>query len=607
MADYVALDPEVLIGKYVRSDIFQISIINNPEDETFEITVNNGSDGAENSGSGGTSSAVSAGTTVNDTYQTSSSASIVLDVLANDTFNDLENVSISEVTQPDNGEVVINSDNTLTFTPFIVEPTEDTFTYTAEFINEDGTVSKETATVTITINQDPNKTRGELKAFPTAEGFGKYATGGRGKPIYTVTNLNNSGAGSLRQAVEDAEDNDGGTVVFKTGGTINLLSAITVGTDTKGNITIAGETAPGDGITLRMDSSATYGATLEIRGSNVIVRYIRSHIGLTAHSGCDNVRIHTAGSTSEPSLNATLENVIIDHLSLYWNTDESVEIGAYNGGTVRNITVQNCIIAEALESGYGALVYRSSTSPSEPTLVENVSFYANMFNDIKDRYPRITNSGCEHETINNIWYNTQSPFGSAWGTLTDVIGNVKKNNGNVQPSTLYGPAIFKYYQGENGPQIEPWVNSEDGSVYDKDNLIIGDNTGNPLYNSDWMNHKAASRIHSDSPITPMPSSQVSGYVVKNVGHNLARDSHDTRVINNFVNSTGTHVTNETQVGGHLTYATGTPYADADGDNMWDVAEIAIWGNITTTNNPIADENGDGYTNIEETFFYFTGE
>ncbi|WP_299164481.1 hypothetical protein [uncultured Eudoraea sp.] len=65
--------------------------------------------------------------------------------------------------------------------------------------------------------------------------------------------------------------------------------------------------------------------------------------------------------------------------------------------------------------------------------------------------------------------------------------------------------------------------------------------------------------------------------------------------------------NETEVGGHLTYATGTPYADADGDNMWDLAEITVWGNITPTNNSFADENGDGYTDMEETIFYFTGK
>ena len=84
------------------------------------------------------------------------------------------------------------------------------------------------------------------------------------------------------------------------------------------------------------------------------------------------------------------------------------------------------------------------------------------------------------------------------------------------------------------------------------------------------------------------------------------DSLDQDQINHVINGTGHYVSQESETIGLPILATGTPYTDADADNMWDVAEIAVWGNITTTNNPIADEDGDGYTDIEETFFYFTG-
>ncbi len=120
MADYVALDPDIgTIAKFVANDIYQISITSNSEDETFEIIVNSGSSGTE-SGNSGTENVANGGT-VNDTYQTSSSASIILDVLANDTFTNKEEVDISEISQPDNGEVVINSDNTLAYTPSAIE------------------------------------------------------------------------------------------------------------------------------------------------------------------------------------------------------------------------------------------------------------------------------------------------------------------------------------------------------------------------------------------------------------------------------------------------------------------------------------------------------
>lgn len=144
MADYVALDPEVLVGTFVRSDTYQVSIISNSEDDTVEININSGSSGTiTNSGT--------SGTTVNDTYQTSSSVSIVLDVLANDTFQKPEEVLIIEVSQPNNGNVVINSDNTLTYAPNTLLPGEDNFTYTTEFINENGKLSNEIGTVKVEI------------------------------------------------------------------------------------------------------------------------------------------------------------------------------------------------------------------------------------------------------------------------------------------------------------------------------------------------------------------------------------------------------------------------------------------------------------------------
>lgn len=144
MADYVALDPEVLIGTFVRSDTYQVSIISNSEDDTVEININSGSSGTiTNSGT--------SGTTVNDTFQTSSSVSIVLDVLANDTFEKPEEVLIIEVSQPNNGNVVINSDNTLTYTPNALVAGEDNFTYTTEFNDENGKLSTETGTVKVEI------------------------------------------------------------------------------------------------------------------------------------------------------------------------------------------------------------------------------------------------------------------------------------------------------------------------------------------------------------------------------------------------------------------------------------------------------------------------
>ncbi len=153
------------IARFVKNDSYQISISNNQEDETFEITVNSASSGDENSASSGDENSGTFGTAVNDTFETSSTANIILNVLANDTFNNKEEVVVSEISQPNGGEVLINSDNTLTYTPFTIESNEDTFTYTAEFVKEDGTVGNEKANVTVSINPptaDQDKGQGSI-------------------------------------------------------------------------------------------------------------------------------------------------------------------------------------------------------------------------------------------------------------------------------------------------------------------------------------------------------------------------------------------------------------------------------------------------------------
>ncbi|NRA92615.1 MAG: hypothetical protein HRU26_08005 [Psychroserpens sp.] len=111
-------------------------------------------------------------------------------------------------------------------------------------------------------------------AFPSAEGFGKNASGGRGGQVIKVTNLNNSGSGSLRAALEVSGPR---TIVFEVGGTINLTSNIYVD---HGDLTIAGQTAPGDGILIR-------GGMVQFEESNVIVRYIRFRPGPSSPNGSD--------------------------------------------------------------------------------------------------------------------------------------------------------------------------------------------------------------------------------------------------------------------------------------------------------------------------------
>ena len=174
-------------------------------------------------------------------------------------------------------------------------------------------------------------------AFPEAEGFGAQSIGGRGGKVIFVTNLHDSGPGSLREAVET----DGPrTVIFSVSGTVALKSSIVI---KKPYITIAGQTAPGDGICLRNHS-------LVIAADHVIVRHIRCRPGDNAGAESDSLSVSSG------------RDIIVDHCSASWSVDET--LSASSRGRLGNVTVQWCIISESLHDsihhkgphGYGSLI-----------------------------------------------------------------------------------------------------------------------------------------------------------------------------------------------------------------------------------------------------------
>lgn len=213
---------------------------------------------------------------------------------------------------------------------------------------------------------------GKVKAFPTAVGHGAAATGGRGGEIYHVTNLNDSGAGSLRDAVSQSNR----IIVFDVAGVITLKSVLVL----KSNQTLLFQTAPGDGIEIYNNRVASSGA------SNLIVRYMRVRVGRQASSQ-DNM---DAGGLSSGA------DVIYDHCSFTWATDECFSINTDNKGTrPQRITLQNSIIGQGcMNHSAGGLIQTSDT--------EGVTIYRNLLIDNGARNFKVKGL---NQYVNNVVYN----------------------------------------------------------------------------------------------------------------------------------------------------------------------------------------------------------
>jgi pectate lyase len=416
-------------------------------------------------------------------------------------------------------------------------------------------------------------------AFPTAEGFGRNAKGGRGGAVYHVTNLKNSGAGSLRACAEATGTR---TCVFRLGGTIDLVGDIKIDNPF---ITIAGHTAPGHGVQLR-------GGGITIRTNNVIIRHIRSRPGLTHPDPDNNDAIQIvkkpASLGSEPSY-----DVIIDHSSFSWAEDETAS--AIGNGT-KNITYQWNIMSESLHCaghskgchGKGFLNGWDAT---------NLSFHHNLLAHHPDRNPLISTG--EVDVVNNVVYNYggQSFTGRAnhdGPANVNVVGNI----------FLPGNSTFTPYRKpvrlEGG-----WPNNAISGVYLKGTIHPTwrpDNT----YAEDVVVLRSGDEPHIPLVGTPFgypgiittDAFQARTDVLNKAGAIMpVRDPVDTRIVNNVINGTGSIINDPASVGGYPALASGTPYPDADVDGMSDTWETTCGLN---TNNA-ADRNNiapNGYTNLE---------
>ena len=393
-------------------------------------------------------------------------------------------------------------------------------------------------------------------AFPTAEGFGKHATGGRGGVVIKVTNLNNTGPGSLRNALMASGTR---TIVFEVGGTINLTSNIYV---TNGNFTLAGQTAPGDGILIR-------GGMVEIEASNVIIRYIRFRPGPSAPSGADALNI-TAWSGQHHS------DIIIDHCSLSWASDENFDIRALPNGSVRDVTIQNSIMAEC---GYGSLAAERTT---------NLTYYRNLYAHNSERNTRkgfpLPNT-FDFELINNLIYGFRYATVPSMGAKFTVLNNKYKKSSQT---TILGGSAVEGTTGGAGQTSQTYA-------YISGNILAQGTSQNNSALSSYLQ----STPYASSGIQAVAADQLEAELLDNVGASFpARDGVDTRLINQYINGNGGLATSGT----YPTIQGGAALADSDDDGMPDA-----WENQNGLNpNNAADRNivqPDGYTNLE---YYLNG-
>lgn len=397
-----------------------------------------------------------------------------------------------------------------------------------------------------------------IAAFPGAEGFGSMTSGGRGGRVIEVINLNASGPGSFREACEASGSR---IVVFRTGGTIEINNDIEIKNP---YITIAGQTAPGDGICIK-------GAALRISTHDVIIRGLRIRVGDNPN-GPDPEQRDGVGidNPNEPTY-----NIIIDHCSVSWSLDENIATCWVS----HDITFQWCIISEALlavdDESYGLLVGDNS---------KNISVHHCLFAHNKDRSP-LQKFNATSEVINNViynwrWYATRMYSGG------NIIGNYYKPGPN--------------WTGGKGIAVE---DIQGIKIYVKDNIGPGRELNTQ---DDWLGVNAADTYRSTtsvmqpSGIITQDASEAYDLVLKNAGAvNPYRDTVDTRIIQSVKDGSGRIIWSQDEVGGWPVYNAGIPPMDTDHDGMPDTWESSYGLDPANPADGRENKGGDGYTNIEK--------
>lgn len=426
-------------------------------------------------------------------------------------------------------------------------------------------------------------------AFDGAQGYGAETSGGRGGAVVHVTNLNDSGAGSLRWALETVSG--ARTVVFDVNGSITLKSQILV---TSGDVTIAGQSAAGEGITIE-------GSRIRVDASNVIVRglHFRPGDGSTGMIADDRDGMFI-GSTTK-----TLNNIMIDHNSFEWAIDENVAAS----GRVQNITFSNNIIAQGLsESIHSKGEHSKGTGTGNWTTGDynannHISWVTNLIADNQMRNAEI-GTGAAIEMINNYIFNP------GMGDRVTLIGGTSAGTKQTVQANLVGnvyEAGLDTTAAKRGPVFMMGL-GDGSSLYLEDNLLVGkatDAAGNQDQSTlVWSNQGTTRYVTTkqtfESNTGVMDSQDVVDYVLANAGAGgrYARDAIDQKLIAAVGDKTSRIIDSVAEGGGQAKNPLVAAVADTDRDGMVDWFED-LYGFDTKAADNNGDADGDGYSNVEE--------
>lgn len=392
-------------------------------------------------------------------------------------------------------------------------------------------------------------------AFPGAQGFGRFTVGARGKDVYHVTNLNDSGPGSFRDAISQSYR----TVVFDVGGVIKITSRLIF----KPNLTIAGQTAPGGGITIYGDGTSFSGA------HHNIIRYMRFRMGVGGESAKDTVAV------------AHGHDMIWDHCSISWGRDGNFDLNPSSGETITNITLQDSIVAQGLQThSTGGLVVSAGTSIIRSLWIDNNS-----------RNPKARGT---LQFVNNIIYN--------WVTSGYILGDTAGRSDGAMVGCYFipGPETKGGTLDSPTPAYNIYAT---GNYYDsnKNGILDGKLLGKGDFGTaTWCETPSV----EFPPVPALTAQEALHYVTKHAGASLWRDEVDRYVFTELASlgKSGKTINNESSLGlANMVGAVpgGTAPIDTDQDGMPDAWEEKSGLDKNNPDDRNGDRNGDGWTNLED--------